>query len=85
MGHFAIVSLRNCYYLQSNFILNVRSFRITILSYNGTFPFKRTIIIIVIIRITALQKQLLLLLQCMLETINYFVEWDILILDFWIK
>jgi len=57
MGHFAIVSLRNCYYLQSNSILNVRliilHYNPVALSYNGTFPFKRTVIIIVIIRITA--------------------------------
>jgi len=64
-----------------SYLMSAWSFCITILSYNGTFPFKRTIIIVVIIRITA--QKLLLLLLCMLKTINYFVEWDILILDFW--
>lgn len=50
------MSLCNRYYFQSNAILNDRLIilhcNLVILSYDGTFPFKRAIIIIMIVRIT---------------------------------
>lgn len=84
-------------YFQSNAILNDRLIilhcNLVILSYDGTFPFKRAIIIIMIVRITI---KIIMVVSYyyyynvgMLKTINYFVERKrvhfILILDFLIK